>query len=171
MTVHLISFFRLFTTILYLAFLGLVVLLLVSVFIAQANSSYDHVQGIARQMANYSSARLLTQTASLLLMLIPFLIYKVNSVLIIDTMYSYIARLHLCCLLSKWWSGYIVPLSLLSFVLQYLQKVKKRRKLRQNHVTSDTMTVSKNHQVSRDISHVSHTWVVCIMLYLDLACV
>ena len=50
----------------YLAFLGLVVLLLVSVFVAQANGSYNSVQSIADQMANYSSARLLTQTSTML---------------------------------------------------------------------------------------------------------
>ena len=57
---------RLFTTVLYLTFLGLVVLLLVSVFIAQATGSYRNVKDIADQMANYSSARLLTQTSSML---------------------------------------------------------------------------------------------------------
>ena len=50
----------------YLAFLGLVVLLLVSVFIAQANGCYKNVKDIADQMANYSRARLLTQTSTML---------------------------------------------------------------------------------------------------------
>ncbi len=50
----------------YLAFLGLVVLLLVSVFIAQANGCYNNVNDIADQMANYSCARLLTQTSTML---------------------------------------------------------------------------------------------------------
>ena len=50
----------------YLAFLGLVVLLLVSVFIAQANGCYNDVKDIADQMANYSCARLLTQTSTML---------------------------------------------------------------------------------------------------------
>ena len=50
----------------YLAFLGLVVLLLVSVFIAQANGCYNNVKDIADQMANYSCARLLTQTSTML---------------------------------------------------------------------------------------------------------
>ena len=65
-----ISLYRLFTAVVYLAFLGLVVLLLVSVFIAQATASYNSVQAIADQMANYSSARLLTQTSSMLPMLL-----------------------------------------------------------------------------------------------------
>ena len=50
----------------YLAFLGLVVLLLVSVFIAQATGCYKNVKDIADQMANYSCARLLTQTSTML---------------------------------------------------------------------------------------------------------
>ena len=50
----------------YLAFLGLVVLVLVSVFIAQANGCYNDVKDIADQMANYSCARLLTQTSTML---------------------------------------------------------------------------------------------------------
>ena len=50
----------------YLAFLGLVVLLLVSVFIAQATGCYNDVKDIADQMANYSCARLLTQTSTML---------------------------------------------------------------------------------------------------------
>ena len=64
-----IHLYRLFTAVIYLAFVGIVVLLLVSVFIAQANRSYGKVQGIAGQMANYSSARLLTQTSFMLPML------------------------------------------------------------------------------------------------------
>ena len=54
----------------YLAFFGLVVLLLVSVFIAQITASYNSVQAIAGDIANYSSARLLTQTSSMLPMLL-----------------------------------------------------------------------------------------------------
>lgn len=75
-----ISYYRLFTAVLYLAFIGIVLLLLVSVFIAQAVSSYGRVQGIAGQMANYSSARLLTQTSSMLPMWISSFICGVNSV-------------------------------------------------------------------------------------------
>lgn len=64
----LVSIHRLFTATIYLAFLGLVVLLLVSVLVAQATDTYNSVHGIADQMANYSSARLLTQTSSMLLL-------------------------------------------------------------------------------------------------------
>ena len=64
----LVSMCRLFTAVVYLAFLGLVVLLLVSVFVAQATSTYKRVHGFADQMANYSSARMLTQTSTMLLM-------------------------------------------------------------------------------------------------------
>ena len=60
------SLHRIFTAVMYLAFLGLVVLLLVSVFIAQANGCYNNVKDIADQMANYSCARLLTQTSTML---------------------------------------------------------------------------------------------------------
>ena len=66
MTLILVSIHRLFTATVYLAFLGLVVLLLVSVLVAQATDTYNSVHGIADQMANYSSARLLTQTSSIL---------------------------------------------------------------------------------------------------------
>ena len=85
MTEHCHFLCRLFTTILYLAFLGLVVVLLIGVFTAQAVSSYSEVQEIADQMANYSSARLLTQTASMLPMWFSSWICMVNSVLIITT--------------------------------------------------------------------------------------
>ena len=61
-----ISLYRLFAGVVYLSFLGIVVLLLVIVFIAQATASYNGVQGIADQRANYASARLLTQTSSTL---------------------------------------------------------------------------------------------------------
>ena len=62
----LVSMCRLFTAVVYLAFLGLVVLLLVSVFVAQATSTYKRVHCFVDEMANYSSARLLTQTSTML---------------------------------------------------------------------------------------------------------
>lgn len=68
--VSVVCTYRMFTAVVYLTFLGLVVLLLVSVFIAQASGSYNNVKDIADQMANFSSARLLTQTSSMLPMLL-----------------------------------------------------------------------------------------------------
>ena len=66
MAIILVSTCRLFTAVIYLAFLGLVVLLLGSVFVAQATSTYKRVHDFSDQMANYSSARMLTQTSTML---------------------------------------------------------------------------------------------------------
>ena len=96
MAMILVSTCRLFTAVIYLVFLGLVVLLLVSVFVAQATSTYKRVHDFSDQMANYSSARMLTQTSTMLPMWFCSL-FMVSIDLITDYAFCIILLLSILC--------------------------------------------------------------------------
>ena len=98
----------------YLAFLGLVVLVLVSVFIAQANGCYNDVKDIADQMANYSCARLLTQTSTML----PVWLFNAIGVNIYILICDY--SKNVCCYISVYIDEYSLCIGAIFLTFYYL---------------------------------------------------